>query len=236
MPPVQESSEDVTPFQDTRNQCQSPTFNDIAKEILDQLNQKINTPMPACPGLENHQTLGSEKLIDVQTRFKLWSGNFGVMHKPMDPHALDRRLRDEPEVASRVREILRDLQDLLRQSKPSNFPSHIFRWANAEHQQGGEPCDCSATKTPVAHEEHSMNEEDAMMTQLLGLQRSNSCTASWLSASLDDTLRRLFHFSSLIAKSSTRGFSPCSLPSRKRPLEDISNKVDNGLKRLRPNS
>lgn len=126
MPPVQESSEDVTPFQDTRNQCESPPFNDIAKEILDQLNQKINTPMPACPGLENHQTLGSEKLIDVQTRFKLWSGNFGVMHKPMDPHALDRRLRDEPEVASRVREILRDLQGLLRQSKPSNFPSHIF--------------------------------------------------------------------------------------------------------------
>jgi hypothetical protein len=43
-----------------------------------------------------------------------------------------------------------------------------------------------------------------MMMQLLGLQTSNSCTASWLSASLDDALRRLFHLSSLITKSSTR--------------------------------
>jgi hypothetical protein len=85
MSPVQESLEDarehskqasLTACQDTRNQCQSPTFNDIAKEILHQL----NTPMPACPGLEDHQTLGSEKLADVRTRFKLWSGNFGVMH------------------------------------------------------------------------------------------------------------------------------------------------------------
>jgi hypothetical protein len=49
-----------------------------------------------------------------------------------------------------------------------------------------------------------MTEEDAMMMQLLGLQTSNSCTTSWLSASLDDTLRRLFHLSALITKSSTR--------------------------------
>jgi hypothetical protein len=213
MSPVQESLEDarehskqasLTACQDTRNQCQSPTFNDIAKEILHQLNQQINTPMPACPGLDDHQTIGFEKLTDVRTRFKLWSGNFGVMHNPMDPRALDRRLLDAPEVASHVREILRGLQDLLYQSKPSNFPSHILRWANAEHQQGGKPCDCSATKTPVAHEEYSMDEEDAMMMQLLGLQTLNSCTASWLSASLDDTLRRLFRLSSLIAKPSTR--------------------------------
>jgi hypothetical protein len=136
MPPVQEPSEDarehseqasLIPFQDTRNQCESPPFNDIAQEILHQLNQQINTPMPACPGLEDHQTLGSEKLTDVQTFFKLWSGNFGVMRKPMDPRALDRRLVDAPEVASRIREILRGLQDLLHQSKPLNFPSHIFR-------------------------------------------------------------------------------------------------------------
>jgi hypothetical protein len=49
-----------------------------------------------------------------------------------------------------------------------------------------------------------MDEEDAMMMQLLGLQTSKSCTASWLSASLHDTLRRLFHLSALISKSSTR--------------------------------
>jgi hypothetical protein len=43
-----------------------------------------------------------------------------------------------------------------------------------------------------------------MMMQLLGLQTSKSCINSWLSASLNDTLRRLFHLSSLITKSSTR--------------------------------
>lgn len=43
-----------------------------------------------------------------------------------------------------------------------------------------------------------------MMLQLLGLQTSKSCMNSWLSASLDDTLRRLFNLSALITKSSTR--------------------------------
>jgi hypothetical protein len=136
MPPVQGSSEDTckhskqaspTPCQGTRNQCQSPPFNDIAKEILHQLDQQINTPIPACPGLESHQSVGSEKLADVRTRFKLWTGNLGVMHKSIDPRALDRRLLNAPEVASRVREVLRGLQDLLHQSKPSNFLRNIFR-------------------------------------------------------------------------------------------------------------
>jgi hypothetical protein len=39
---------------------------------------------------------------------------------------------------------------------------------------------------------------------LLGLQASKGCTSSWLLASVDDTLRRLFHLSALISKSSTR--------------------------------
>jgi hypothetical protein len=49
-----------------------------------------------------------------------------------------------------------------------------------------------------------MEEEDAMMLQMLGLQTSKNCTNSWLSASIDDSLRRLFHLSSLITKSTTR--------------------------------
>ena len=42
-----------------------------------------------------------------------------------------------------------------------------------------------------------MDDEDAMMAQLLGLRTSKKCTTSWLAASLDDTLRRLFHLSSI---------------------------------------
>jgi hypothetical protein len=93
-------------------------FNAITKQILRHLDQQINTPPPACPGLEDHETLGPEQLKDIRTRFLLWSGNLGVMRNAEDPRALDRRLLDAPEVATRVREILKDLQDLLSQCKP----------------------------------------------------------------------------------------------------------------------
>ena len=49
-----------------------------------------------------------------------------------------------------------------------------------------------------------MDEEEATMVQLLGLKTSKRCTTSYLAASIDDSLRRLFHLSSLITKSSTR--------------------------------
>jgi hypothetical protein len=96
-----------------------PPFNAIAKEILRQLDQQIEASPPACPGLEDHEILGPERLADIRTRFLLWTGNLGVRRKPEDPRALDRRLIDAPDVANRVREILKDLQDLLSQCKPS---------------------------------------------------------------------------------------------------------------------
>jgi hypothetical protein len=95
-------------------------FNAIAKHILRHLDQKINAPAPTCPGLEDHQTLGPERLKDIRTRFLLWTGNLGVMRKPEDPRALDSRLIDAPDVANRVREILKDLGDLLSQCKSSS--------------------------------------------------------------------------------------------------------------------
>lgn len=96
-----------------------PSFSALAKEILRHLNQRINASTTACLGLEDHETLGPERLRDIRTRFLLWTGNLGVMHKAEDPRALDRRLVEAPEVACRVREILGDLQDLLSQCKTS---------------------------------------------------------------------------------------------------------------------
>ena len=96
-----------------------PSFSALAKEILRHLGQHISVPTTACPGLGDHETLGHEKLVDIRTRFLLWTGNLGVMHKPEDPRALDRRLLDAPEVAGRVHEILGDLQDLLSQCEPT---------------------------------------------------------------------------------------------------------------------
>lgn len=96
-----------------------PSFSALAKEILRHLDQHIDVPTAACPGLGDHETLGHERLMDIRTRFLLWTGNLGVMHKPEDPRALDRRLLDSPEVAGRVREILADLQGLLSQCEPT---------------------------------------------------------------------------------------------------------------------
>jgi hypothetical protein len=103
-------------------ECQSNLlpFSTITKHILRNLDQQINAPLPACPGLGDHERLGPERLTDVRTRFLLWSGNLGVMRKAEDPRALDRRLLDAPEVAKRVREILEDFQDLVGQCKSSS--------------------------------------------------------------------------------------------------------------------
>jgi hypothetical protein len=108
------------PCPDTLRQDDLPSFGAIAKEILRLLNKHINVPKPPCPGLEDHEALSSERLADVCTRFQLWTGNLGVMHKPGDPRALDRRLLSAPEVASRVRDILEGLRDLLEQCEPNN--------------------------------------------------------------------------------------------------------------------
>lgn len=94
-----------------------PSFNAIAQEVLRVLNKQITSPKPVCSGLEDHESLSSERFADIRTRFLLWTGNLGVMHKPEDPRSLDARLLDAPEVASRVRDILGDLRDLLNQCK-----------------------------------------------------------------------------------------------------------------------
>jgi hypothetical protein len=103
---------------DTLRHDDLPSFSVIAKEIIRLLNKNIHSPRLVCPGLEDHEALSSESLADICTRFQLWTGNLGVMHKATDPRALDRRLLSAPEVASRVREILEGLRDLLEQCEP----------------------------------------------------------------------------------------------------------------------
>ena len=108
-----------------------PSFSALAKEVLRHLDQYISVPNTACPGLEDHETLGADRLRDVRTRFLLWTGNLGVMHKPDDPRALDRRLLEAPEVACRVREILGDLQGLLNQCEPASISLQASQVLNA---------------------------------------------------------------------------------------------------------
>jgi hypothetical protein len=122
MPPSHSLPPDARGILDCQAQCPDtllhddlPSFGTIAKEILRLLNKHVNLPRPVCPGLLNHEALSSESLADICTRFQLWTGNLGVMHKATDPRALDRRLLNAPEVASRVREILEGLRDLLEQ-------------------------------------------------------------------------------------------------------------------------
>jgi hypothetical protein len=127
MPPTHSSATPARPTANAAGQIThsettcpgaSPSFSTFAKDILRHLDRSISNPPLEYPGLEEHETLGPEMLSDIRTRFLLWTGNLGVMHKPEDPRALDKRLLDAPEVASRVREILKDLHDLLNQCKP----------------------------------------------------------------------------------------------------------------------
>lgn len=101
-----------------KTEFENTSLSAIAKRILQNLDRQIRGPAPACTGLVDHDTISSEKLTDIRTRLLLWSGNLGVMHKPEDPRALDKRLEEAPDVAIRVREILQDLQNLLSQCEP----------------------------------------------------------------------------------------------------------------------
>jgi hypothetical protein len=67
----------------------------------------------------------------VFTRFRLWVGNLGVLHKKQDPRGLDKRLQDAPEVAKRIRELLIELKDLLLQGKEDKRGSHAVWHDNA---------------------------------------------------------------------------------------------------------
>jgi hypothetical protein len=99
-----------------------PAFCVLAESILRTLHKQINGPKPSCARLDGHEVLGPEKLEDIRTRFLLWTGNLGVMHKAEDPRALDRRLLDAPEAASRLRGILVEMEDLLHQCEPYPAP------------------------------------------------------------------------------------------------------------------
>ena len=104
-----------------------PSFSMAAKAILRILNEQINVcSLASLPELSDGVTLKSDKLADIRTRFLLWTGNLGVMHEAGDPRALDRRVNGAPEVANRIRDILRDLQDLLGQCGSFSNSTHPY--------------------------------------------------------------------------------------------------------------
>ena len=86
-----------------------PSFAIIVKEIMRML-QNATSSQSACPKLDRRQHIGPEKLVDIRTRFLLWIGEVDAIR----PHVLP----NVSEVTSRVRDILVELKDLLRQSIP----------------------------------------------------------------------------------------------------------------------
>jgi hypothetical protein len=181
-------------------------FSVAAKEILRILNEQINVSHSACHERDDSENLNSDKLADIRTRFLLWTGNLGVMHEPEDPRALDGRVQGAPEVANRICDILEDLQHLLSQCEPVPIPDTTLHALIAIGLKSDRQSHNSETlqQAVVVQQKDTIDDGEAMMLQLFGLQTSKGCTASWLSAAIDDALRRLFHLSSLITKSSTR--------------------------------
>lgn len=94
-----------------------PSFSELAAEILrfDEQQQDFSIHSHDCDG--GSDSIGSNRLEDVFTRFRLWVGNLGVLHKRHDPRGLDKRLQDAPEVAKRIRQLLAELKDLLREGR-----------------------------------------------------------------------------------------------------------------------
>lgn len=60
-------------------------------------------------------------LDDRLSRFRLWAGNLGAYHPKEDARSLDSRLRDAPEVAERILELLSELLDLFQDGEWSCF-------------------------------------------------------------------------------------------------------------------
>lgn len=80
------------------------------------VNHLFDTLLPVVPSSDRspdpalHVSIGYE---DQSGRFNIWVGNLGVFAK--DHASLDYRLRDSPEQASLLKEVLDELQRLLLQ-------------------------------------------------------------------------------------------------------------------------
>jgi hypothetical protein len=112
-------------------QSEAPSFSELATDILAFDKQQQDFPIHSHDCNGGSESLGSSRLEDVFTRFRLWVGNLGVLHKRQDPRGLDKRLQDAPEVAKRIRELLIELKDLLLQGKEDKRGSHAVWHDNA---------------------------------------------------------------------------------------------------------
>ncbi|KAM0715320.1 hypothetical protein Q7P37_008818 [Cladosporium fusiforme] len=171
-------------------------FRNLVEQVLRIIQAQIDAPTSCRSCSEDGEAIRSSHLADLHTRFLLWVGNLGAGHRHQDPRSLDKRLQDAPEVASHIRGIIIEIRDLLKQNQS--------------------PCECQEAETGSFNQISPEDEEDALVMQLLGCETSKTCTASWLRASLDNAIGRLFRISSLIAKATTRdkfarAESKCSL-------------------------
>lgn len=90
-------------------------FRSLVEGVLETIQAQIDAPTPCSNCYDNNEALLSDHLKDIQTRFLLWIGNLGAGHRDQDPRSLDKRLEDAPEVASHIRGILVEIQELLKQ-------------------------------------------------------------------------------------------------------------------------
>jgi hypothetical protein len=97
---------------------ETSSFSELARDILEFNDERQSFPIHSqcCNG--SGDCLDSSRLDDIFTRFRLWAGNLGALHRAQDPRGLDSRLDDAPDVAKRIRRLLEETKDLLRQGSP----------------------------------------------------------------------------------------------------------------------
>jgi hypothetical protein len=98
-------------------QAEPPSFSELATDILKIDKQQKDFPIHFHDCNGDSESLSPSRFEDVFTRFRLWVGNLGVLHKRQDSRGLDKRLEDAPEVAKRIRDLLEELKDLLQQGE-----------------------------------------------------------------------------------------------------------------------
>lgn len=148
--------------------------------------------------------LSAEDIEGQLEKYNLWMGNLGVHHAPHDPRSLEYRLRDAPAVRCRAVQLLGELQDMIREGKQKEY-REMARENTTYILVAVATCtgDTSTDDLPVTGDGTLSDDED-LVRELSGIETSTHCKQSWWIASISDTISRLFKFSTLLAKSTTR--------------------------------
>ncbi|KAK0798267.1 hypothetical protein LTR75_009566 [Friedmanniomyces endolithicus] len=131
-----------------------------------------------------HTNLHQDALSDSLERFNLWAGSLGAYHPSSDPRSLEHRLRNAPQVAVRVHELLDSLEGGIVKALEYDFAA----------ASGG--ADETVPNGP--------SREEAALLELFDLPDEGGCQILAICDAVADTVGRLIKISMLTGRSVAR--------------------------------